>query len=158
MKHPSPDRITRAMSEAQQILSGLSIEGDEQLLADTLEGETDIMRLMDRIAEIAIADKLLGELARGRAQRLEKRADAARDMLRRMMEELGLSKLERGTYTASVALGTPKPVAVDLSELPAEYVRHSPDTTAIGKALRAGQDVPGYVLGNPEPVLRLLTR
>ena len=126
MSYPSPSRVEAAMSEAGQLIASLQLEGDEQLLADTLEGETDVFKILDRIGELALADTYLSEIARGRAQRLEKRAAVARNLMVRMMQSLGLSKLERAVFTASVRESKGKVQLVEGAHVPPHWLRRPP--------------------------------
>lgn len=160
-KEPTPRAIERAMSLAMQLREMLKTESgelDEQLFADTIEGETDVMELLDRIIEWSIADRLLADTAKTRAKRLETRAEKARDLAQRMLEELGLDRLERATYTASIAAGPPSVVIEDPDEVPPAYLRTVPDKERIKRVLKAGEPVPGALLSNERPVLRILTR
>lgn len=149
----SPRRLEAAISAAQQALATLGSEPDDQLRRDTIEGETEVFELMDRLAEQAIADKLLAERAADRAKRIEARADWNRDVLRKMLEALELNKLERPVFTASIAYRT-KTIVTDQAALPADLLRTSPDMHAIARALKDGP-VAGAELSNPAPVLTL---
>lgn len=152
------------MSAAQQLRASLVAEGatdldvDTVALIDSIDGETEVFSLVDRIAEAAIADAQLVDLARARAQRLEQRAARNRDLLLRMLQALGLDRIERAVFTASVGVSPPKLVISDASALPPELTRAEPDKNAIKAALKAGTAVPGAMLGNAEPVLRITTR
>lgn len=157
MKAPGPRRLEAAMSAAMQIKATLP-DDDDQLLRDTLEGQTDVFELMDRLAEQAIADKLLVDKATERARRLERRADKRRDIIARMLECLELGEaLERPMYTATLA-HVRTVIVNDETELPAEFFKHAPDKIRIGKALRDGKEVKGATLSNPRPSLSLLIR
>lgn len=160
-KIPSPKRIEQAMSAAMKLRDMLksSDDVDHQLLADMIEGETDAMELLDRILETSIADKMLAEAAYARSKRLEERADRCRTLALSMLEEMGLTKVERAVYTASVADGPQSVVITSTAKIPADYWRQSPDKEAIKKALKDKPDaVPGAELSNPKPVLRVVTR
>lgn len=160
--YPSPAQIERAMSAAMQLLATIKSEGnsdlDDQLLADTIEGETDAMDLLDRIIETSVADKLMSEIARGRAKRFEERADRCRKLALAMMEELGLQKLERPVYTASLVLGPQSVEIEDASLIPPAFQRTTPDKDQIKRALLRGERIAGAVLSNAATVLRVLTK
>lgn len=155
MTQPSPAHIERAMSAAMQLKSTLNGEdADEQLIADMIEGETDVFELLDRILEDSVADRLMSEMAYARGKRFKDRSDKMRELARQMMEALGLDKLERATYTASLATGTP-PVEVT-GVLPVAFMR--PDTVLVRKALLKGEQVDNAHLGEAPVVLKVLTR
>jgi hypothetical protein len=144
------------MSAALQIKAELPPDNDTALLLGMIEGETDALELMDRLAEAAIADKALADKASERAARLKERAEGHREVIRRMLEALEISKLERALYTASIS-HIRKPIVTDEAELPEAFIRRSPDLTLIGKALRAGGSVAGAELSNDRPSLTLRT-
>jgi len=150
-----------AVSEAQQAIAEVIRRGgdiDPKLRADTIEGESDALELMDRLADLVMSDEVLAKLARERALRLEKRADANRTVIQRMLIALELGEpLERATYTASLAYRSTA-VVTDASLLPEELIRRAPDMRLIDKVLRDGQAVPGAMLSNPEPHLMLGTK
>ena len=116
--------------------------------------ESEIFELLDKIVEWSIADKKLAELARERARRIEARSDRAREIATRIVEALGVSPLERPVYTASITYSR-KPLVTNADALPGTFIRHAPDLVAIGKALRAGELIPGAELKNPEPQLTI---
>ena len=154
---PHGAAIERAMSAAMQIISELPDDEDHALLLGSLDGETDIFEVLDRVIESSIADKKLAELARERAKRVEERASRSREIALRIIEALGVSPLERPIYTASL-MQIRKSIVTNSDELPKEFIRESPDMIAINKALRAGEEVPGAELSNAEPSLRITTR
>jgi hypothetical protein len=153
---PHGAAIERAMSAAMEVISTLPDDEDHALLLGSLEGETDIMEVLDRVIESSIADKKLAEMARERARRIEARADRTREIATRIVEALAISPLERPVYTASLTFPR-KPLVTNAEELPDTYIRHAPDLVAIGKALRAGETIPGAELRNPEPTLTIRT-
>ena len=153
-KLPSSLSIQNAMRAAMEAISQLPDDEDYGLLLSTIEGESDILEVLDRVVEQAISDKKLAELARERASRIEARSVRAREIARDIVEALEVSPLERPIYTASLTWPR-KPVVTNADELPDTYIRHAPDLVAIGKALRAGETIPGAELRNPEAQLTI---
>jgi hypothetical protein len=153
----SPFRLEQAMSEAMK-LRELVGDDDAALLVGTLEGETDIMVILDRLAEHAVADHLLAERGRERIKRLEAREERARDTIRRIMEALGIAKLERPLVSLSVTDGPRAVVITDQAAVPEGWWRRAIDKVALAKHLKAGNTVPGAELANGQPVLRLTSR
>ena len=91
----SPDRIASALAAVAQLKAELVGE-DDTLLRDTIEGETDIFELLDRLAEQAIGDARMAEIGRDRCSRIEARSDRARTVINRILQALELTeKLER---------------------------------------------------------------
>jgi hypothetical protein len=145
------------MSAAMQLRAELGAIDDTQLLADTLEGETDIFTALDAIIEAASRDDALISAARERIKRLDARKDRLRATALQMLEALELLKIERPLYTASVSRIT-KAIVTDETALPPQFIRTAPDMIAINKALRAGEEVSGALLSNPTPSLRVQTK
>ena len=123
----SPRRIEQAMAEAMKLRELVGDE-DAQLLADTIEGETDVFSLIDRLAERALADKLLVERGKERLKRIEAREDRARAIVQKMMEALGVAKLDRSLATLSVSAGPRSVQIVDQAAIPDGYWRRSRST------------------------------
>jgi hypothetical protein len=65
-----------------------------------------------------------------------------------------------GIHTATTSAGRASVAITDDTAIPAEYMRQpppQPDKAAILAALKAGEDVPGVLLRNGPPVLRITT-
>ena len=140
-----------AVVAAQQAIEGLP--EDERLLIDTIEGETQLWELMDRFAEQALADKALIDKAEQRMARLKARADRNQDVVRRILDAVGVTtSLQRPLYTAMFTHRSSVKIT-DETAVPTEYLR--PDKIEIGKALRSDKDVPGATLSNSPPSLTL---
>lgn len=134
---------------------------DPELAADTLEG----LGLNDLLARLlgsaqdakfmaaAVADRI-GEL-QARKARFDRRNDAMRGLMFRLVTAAGQTKVQLPEGTLSVSKGRDKVEVTDESALPADYVRVStaPDKTAIMAAFKAGQIVPGAELKPGEPGL-----
>jgi len=153
-KLPHGAAVERAMSAAMEVISTLPDDEDHALLLGSLEGETDIMEVLDRVVESSIADNKLAELARERAKRVEERARKSREIALKIIEALGVSPLTRPVYTASLTYPR-KPIVTDAMAVPDKFSRVSVDMIALGKALRAGETIPGAELRNPEAQLTI---
>jgi len=158
---PSPFQIEREMSAAMRLQAALMAEDgtlspDDQLMIDTLDGETDVFAKLDALIESSMADAILAELAAARAKRFKQRVEVKRDEARRMLEALRLNRpLERAAYTASIAYR--QKVEANEAELPEAFIRRAPDLVALARALKAGP-VPGATLSEPQPHLVVRTR
>jgi hypothetical protein len=138
---------------------------DEQTLADTLEGATDLREALAALIRSAQEDECMAKALKERIEtlklrltRLETRAGQKRLVARDTMERADIRKLVEPDFTAS--LRSPAAVADILSEadLPETFlIPQAPtvDTRAILAALNAGLDVPGAVLLHPSPTLSI---
>jgi hypothetical protein len=138
-------------------------EADEETLADTLEGVSDLPGLLATLIRSRIEDETLAECLRRRIEemrqrleRLEVRAGQKKALVLAAMEEAGIKKLVEADFTLSLRLGSPKLVVVDDTLIPEEFWRpQAPklDRQWLLAALKNGRSVPGAELGNPEPTL-----
>lgn len=157
MSGVSPDRLMAAMAEAMKLRDEIG-DDDQKLLHDVIDGQTNAFGILDKLAAQAVADRLLVERGEQRLKRIGARADRARDTIKRMMDALGLTRLERDLVTITVSDG-PRGVRVtDETAIPDAYIRRSVDKQALGKDLRAGATVEGAELANGQPVLKILSR
>lgn len=141
---------------------------DDQTLADTVEGLTDVHEIVQAVIRAAITDEAL---ARGlkcriadmqdRLARLQDRAAKRRQIARDVMVELDLKKLEAPDFIASIRDGIPSLVVLDEDAVPKTY--WSPGEPRLKRQilandLKQGAEVAGAALSNPEPVLSVRTR
>lgn len=161
----NPAIIEATKRQIERLLEAFpELSEDDDFRRDALEGETDFTRIMDRLAkEVRLAKHKARSLAQFKAEVEQKigRSHLAEERLRETMKALmdaaGLTKLR--TDTAAISIGKP-PASVIITEaadIPRAFVRikAEPDKKAIKEALEAGNHVPGAVLSNPEPVLRV---
>jgi hypothetical protein len=141
---------------------------DEQTLADTVEGLTDLHEITAAIIRSALADEalVLGLKCRisdmqGRLERLADRASKRRQIARDVMVELDLKKLNAPDFTASIREGTPALTVINEEEVPSIYWQPSEPKlkrTDLAYDLKQGAEIAGVALSNPEPVLSVRTR
>ena len=161
--------MTALYEIANQIvgLSRLMDEGemDEQTLADSWDGlQGDLSQktesLLAHVANIGSdVNAVDAEIKRLKARKttMQNRQKALREYLRFNMDNSDISKIDCPLF--SVTLIKPKPMVVitDGTALPPEYVRKTtkvePVKADILKALKAGTDVPGALLGESIPGL-----
>lgn len=154
------EKAVAQLNEARQRLleADPTIEDDERLFSDSLEGESgDAFEVLDRFVKASIEADALAKAAkdriaaiRERCARFERHRDAYRAMVLDAMQTMGLPRLVRPEFTASVRAGSPGVVVTDETALPSQFLRvkTEPDKTAIGAALKAGDVVPGAELKN----------
>jgi hypothetical protein len=144
------------MSAAMQLIAELP--DDERLRHDVIEGETQALECLDAYAEQAIKDAALVEAAQAKVRRLKARIERHRAIAVAVMKGLQLTKAQRPLYTASLSQRVELVDVPTNEELPAAFVRTSPDKVQIKAALHAGNRVPGYELQDkPDVTLTLRT-
>jgi len=143
-------------------------ELDEQTLADTVEGLTDVHEILAAIVRAALADEALASGLKGRIaemeerrERLEERALKRRQIVKDTMVELDLKKLTAPDFSASIRPGMPALLVIDEAAVPSIYWEpREPrlDRQGLLAELKQGAEITGVTLSNPEPVLSVRTK
>ncbi len=143
-------------------------ELDEETLADSLEGITDLHEMIAAVIRSALVDEALHaglrfrlDDMRERMSRLEVRAAKKRRLALEAMSEVGFTKLEQPDFTASTRAGSPTLIVIAEDKIPNTYWLPQPtklDRQTILGELRRGGEIPGAQLSNPQPVLMVRTK
>jgi hypothetical protein len=159
MSGPLSDLVARHKALALAIAREFP-EADEETLADTIEGASDLPQLLlavlrSREEDVALLEALRGRIdtMQARLERLRSRAEQKRALVATAMQEAGLKKLVGPDLTVWLRPGSQKVVLVDETQIPAEFwVAPLPrlDRQQLLVALKAGRAVPGAVLSNRE--------
>ena len=141
---------------------------DEQTLADTVDGLTDLHEIIGAIVRAALADEALATGLKGRIaemqDRLERLQDCAakrRQIAKDVMVELELKKITAPDFTISIRPGMPALLVLDEAAVPSIYWQPSaPRLNRHGllHELKDGAEIKGVALSNPEPVLSVRTK
>jgi hypothetical protein len=141
---------------------------DEETLADTLDGITDLHEMIAAVIRSALVDEALRvglrsrlDEMRERLTRLELQCEKKREMALEAMREASLRKLEQPDFTASVTAGFPTLVVVNEGDIPPDYWVPQPpklNRQALLAGMKRGDEVPGVQLGNPKPILTVRTK
>ena len=141
---------------------------DEQTLADTVEGLTDLHEIIAAIVRAALADEALATGLKGRIaemqDRLERLQDCAakrRQIAKDVMVELDLKKITAPDFTVSIRPGMPALLVLDEAAVPSIY--WEPRDPRLNRQellsdLKGGTEIEGVTLSNPEPVLSVRTK
>jgi hypothetical protein len=149
-------------------LQAEDLQIDEQTLADTVEGLTDLHEILTAIIRAALTDEALAGGLKGRIAemeerlgRLQDRATKRRQIAKDVMVELDLKKLAAPDFTASVRPKTPALMVIDEAAVPSIYWEpRDPRLNRQGLLadLKQGAEITGVALSNPEPVLSVRTK
>jgi hypothetical protein len=140
---------------------------DEQTLADTTEGLTDLHELLAAIVRGALEDE--ANIAKLKSQIMEKttrldrfqiRAEQRRELVRDVMIETDVKKLQMPDFTASLRAGQPHVVVVDENLIPQTFWEQRPHLRKreLLDAMKDGAQIEGAALSNPGMSLSVRTR
>ncbi|QWY83270.1 hypothetical protein [Rhizobium phage RHph_X2_25] len=128
---------------------------DAELRADMLEGETNLHAVLGRLLnKEREANSMVGATAariselQARKAMYDRRKDAMRGLMLRLMKAADLQKVPLTEATVSVTKGRQSVEIVDEARLPARFLKvvKTPDKTLVKAALDAGKKVPGAQL------------
>src|SRR5215469_10378373 len=141
---------------------------DEQTLADTVDGLTDLHEIVAAIVRAALADEALATGLKvriaemqDRLARLQDCATKRRQIAKEVMLELEVRKITAPDFTVSIRPGMPSLLVLDEAAVPSIYwqpVAPRLDRQELLNELKDGADIKGVTLSNPEPVLSVRTR
>jgi Gp157 protein len=141
---------------------------DEQTLAGTVEGLTDLHEILTAVIRAALTDQALANglesrisEMQARLDRLQDRAAKRRQIAKDVMAELDLKKITAPDFTVSIRPGLPGLLVLDEAAVPSIYWQPSAprlNRQGLLSELKGGADIKGVALSNPEPVLSVRTR
>jgi hypothetical protein len=141
---------------------------DEQTLADTVEGLTDLHEIVTAVIRSALYDEalILGLKCRisdmqGRLDRLQDRASKRRAIAKDVMVKLDLKKLTAPDFTATIRDGIPALVVINEDAVPSIYWQPGEPRLKrqnLAHDLKQGAEISGVALSDPEPVMSVRTR
>jgi hypothetical protein len=141
---------------------------DEETLADTLEGITDLREMLAEVIRSALDDEALaGGLStrlsdlKARLDRFETRAKRKRQLVLKAMAEADIAKLAEADFTASIKQGAPTLDVVAEDKIPAAYWKpQAPklDKQGLLAALKAGTEIGGVAFAAPQIQLSVRTK
>ena len=165
------DQLTSATTNYRSISDRIRAQDpqiDEQTLADTVEGLTDLHEILSAIVRAALADEALATGLKcrisdmqGRLDRLQDRAAKRRQIAKDVMVELDLKKITAPDFSASLRPGMPALVVLNEDAVPSIYWQPGEPRLkrqVLASDLKEGAEIAGATLSNPEPVLSVRTR
>jgi hypothetical protein len=143
-------------------------DADEDTLADTLEGLSNLPDQLAAVVRSALDDESLVEALRRRmgemrerAGRLARRVETKRRLVTETMARAELKRVEREDFTVSLRPPRPALVIVDEAEIPDQFWKPgSPklDRRGLTDYLREGGQTCGACLDNGSPSISVRTR
>lgn len=171
MNQLHPIQLGNAISTHQQLRLQLVREfpdTDEETLADTVEGISDLPELIAALIRSSLADRDMADALKARMAdmasrqaRLLERERKKRALAASAMRDADIKKILKPDITASLR---PVPPAVSIEDegaIPAEYWRTQPpklDRKELRDVLLSGQDVPGTKLTPQDDTLSVRTK
>ena len=141
---------------------------DEQTLADTVEGLTNVHEIIAAIVRTALTDEALATGLKSRVaemderlNRLQDRATKRRQIVKEVMVELDIKKVTAPDFTVLLRAGMPALLVLDEAVVPSIYWQPSAprlDRQGLLSELKGGAEIDGVALSDPQPVLSVRTR
>jgi hypothetical protein len=159
--HNPAHELTRQAQAARNLLAVHKsyVEEDEDFAMDLIEGQTDLVEIVNVMAAQEGEDKaqvmaleLYAEKLIARARRIDARIDKRRNLLLMALQTAGITKPIRGPFgTVGLRATPPKPTVTDEALIPDEFWKTPArvlDKRALGVALKEGRTIPGAELSN----------
>ena len=141
---------------------------DEETLADTLEGLTNLNEMLGAVVrshldDMALVDALKSRIGdmQDRLSRISKRSDKKRELVTTVMEQADLKKLAEAEFTVSLRSSSAPLVVTEEGSIPEPYWKpQAPklDRQGLIAALKSGRQVTGAVLGNSRMTIAIRTK
>lgn len=125
---------------------------DEDLRADIFEAETDLHPLIERLVKMKLDADTMAAAIKARKQdiserqaRFERKAEAAKSLIKSVMVAADIPKVTLPDATVSVTSARVIVEIDDLDAIPQGYAKFEKraDKTALKAALEAGEEIPG---------------
>lgn len=149
--------ISRQAVAAAELVRALQ-DDDEQLIHDTVEGETDffeaVERALDEIADCEIVQAGCAEMGKkisDRATRAKKRAERLRGLIDQAFQMAEVKSHQFPTATITIKAIPPKLIVADEASIPSDFFEPQPpklDKKALLNALKSGRRIEGAELSN----------
>lgn len=166
------DRLTISAAAVASNIDWLKVNypeiaEDAELLADTIQGETDFERVLEQVIDQfldAVSNK--GALAdrmsdmRARSDRFDAKAEAMRALAMMLMSAADATTVRLPIATVSLRNGPERLEITDVAELPQGFTKTevTPLKAEIKTALKAGEAIPGARLIEGEPSITIRTK
>lgn len=168
MSAPNGWRLEQAMSSFQSARDRMSVQSDDDTLAELMATETDVMKLLHATIRAAMEADAMADMAKARLadlaerkKRYENRRDNLRGVAFAVMDALEEKKVEAADFTASIGKPRAGLIVTDETEIPDEYwkVERKLDRAKLSDdVLKNGLVITGAMVANGIPSLTLRTK
>lgn len=141
---------------------------DDEVLADTLEGLSELPDMIEEIVRSSLDDEALAGALKARLDamgerlaRIKERHQKKRQLASWALGAAGLNKHKAPDFTVSLSEGALRLEISDERQLPAQFLVPQPprpDRGAISAALKRGEAVEGACLVQGQPYITVSTR
>jgi hypothetical protein len=141
---------------------------DDETLADTLEGLSDLPQMIEEIVRSSLDDeamiaglKLRADAMAARLSRLKERHHKKRQLAAFALGSAGMARLKSVDFTVSLSEGALRLEISDESKIPQHYLipqPPKPDRAGITHALKQGRILEGASLVQGQPYITVSTR
>lgn len=148
----------------ERLRAEYNLDDDDQTLADTIEGASDLNEQLAKIArEALLAESMANGIAellkdtQTRKARLIHRAERLRSLILWALGESGTRKVAAPDLTLSLGAGRAPLIMDDGVPVPEQYcrVKLEPDKKCIREAIENGEEISFARLGNASPTLTI---
>lgn len=150
--------VSRQAVAAAELVRALQTgDGDEVLIHDMIEGETDffeaVERALDEINECELVSAGCADMAKkvsDRKGRFDRRAERLRGLIDQAFQLAGVESHKFATATISTKRVPPKLIVTDEASVPSQYYKPQPpklDLSSLKEAAKNGP-VPGAEMSN----------
>lgn len=143
------------------------IEEDIDLLADTIEGQTDLDGILSKLVDFVLDAESMAEAVKARKneiaerqKRYERQGETGRKAIQQLMEAACQNKIVLPEATLSITSPREKVEIIDADALPQGFfkVERKPLSKEIFAALKSGERIPGADLRLGDAGLMVRTR
>lgn len=162
-------------NDAQQVRSQIlgliavypELQEDAELMADMIDGETDFLRIMEKLVEYVRDAETLAEAIKARKadmadrqKRYEAKGDAGRKAILSLMSAADQVKVTLPEATISLIKPRDAVNVIDAEQLPQGFYRteRKPLSKELLAALKSGETIPGAELVTGDPSVSVRTK
>jgi hypothetical protein len=151
-------RFIQRLRERLEVVAG----DDEQAIRDTIEGETDVDPVMEKLISLRQEAKAMAAARKELSQRYaeaskenERQAEHLELIILDCLQASGIEKWAGPAGTASIRQGSMSCYVTDATHVPLQYMKAVPDISKIKADILAGKEVPGAEVIRGEDTLAI---